>query len=75
MFGGIVMDLNLRNAIIENVSGNNQDQLQETIVDAIQSGEEKMLPGLGVLFELIWENSNGDEKHEMLSTLESALKS
>lgn len=38
------MNLNLRNAIIQNVSGNSQDQLEDTIVDAIQNGEEKMLP-------------------------------
>lgn len=41
------MDLNLRKAVIHNVSGNDQAQLKETIVDAIQRGEEKMLPGLG----------------------------
>ncbi len=42
------MSFNLRGAVLANVLGNSQDQLQETIVDAIQSGEEKMLPGLGV---------------------------
>lgn len=35
------MSFNLRGAVLANVSGNTQDQLQETIVDAIQSGEEK----------------------------------
>ncbi|WP_042354839.1 small acid-soluble spore protein SspI [Bacillus rubiinfantis] len=68
------MNLNLRNAVIHNVSGNTQDQLQDTIVDAIQSGEEKMLPGLGVLFELIWQNSSQEDKKEMLNTLENSLK-
>ncbi|MFD0047745.1 small acid-soluble spore protein SspI [Actinomycetes bacterium NPDC127524] len=68
------MNLNLRNAIIHNVSGNSQDQLQDTIVDAIQNGEEKMLPGLGVLFEVIWQNASNEEKSEMLQTLESGLK-
>jgi small acid-soluble spore protein I (minor) len=68
------MNLNLRNAVIANVSGNSQDQLQNTIVDAIQSGEEKMLPGLGVLFEVIWQNANEQDKQEMLSTLELGLK-
>nr|WP_263325494.1 small acid-soluble spore protein SspI [Neobacillus sp. Marseille-Q6967] len=68
------MNLNLRKAVIHNVSGNSQDQLEDTIVDAIQSGEEKMLPGLGVLFEVIWNNSSEDEKKEMLQTLESSLK-
>lgn len=68
------MNLNLRNAVITNVTGNSQGELQDTIVDAIQSGEEKMLPGLGVLFEVIWQNASQDEKQEMLSTLEQGLK-
>ncbi|WP_243291215.1 small acid-soluble spore protein SspI [Bacillus sp. FJAT-47783] len=68
------MNLNLRNAIIANVSGNTQEQLKDTIVDAIQSGEEKMLPGLGVLFEIIWNHSDENEKQEMLQSLEQGLK-
>lgn len=68
------MNLNLRNAIIENVSGNSQDELKNTIVDAIQNGEEKMLPGLGVLFEVIWQNASPEDQQEMLSTLENGLK-
>ncbi|SFB17069.1 MULTISPECIES: small acid-soluble spore protein SspI [unclassified Bacillus (in: firmicutes)] len=68
------MGLNLRNAVIHNVSGNSQTELQDTIVDAIQNGEEKMLPGLGVLFEIIWKNSSEQEKQEMLQALESGLK-
>jgi small acid-soluble spore protein I (minor) len=68
------MNLNLRNAVIHNVSNNSQEQLEDTIIDAIKSGEEKMLPGLGVLFEVIWQNSSEAEKKEMLNTLESGLK-
>ncbi len=67
------LNLNLRHAVISNVSGNSQDQLQDTIVDAIQSGEEKMLPGLGVLFEVIWQNANNEDKKEMLTMLEQGL--
>ena len=67
------MGLNLRHAILHNVSGNTQEQLEYTIVDAIQSGEEKMLPGLGVLFEVIWQNATDEEKKEMLYVLESGL--
>lgn len=33
-----------------------------------------MLPGLGVLFEVIWQNSSEDEKNEMLTILEEGLK-
>ena len=68
------MNLNLRNAIRQNVTGNTQEQLQDTIVDAISNGEEKMLPGLGVLFEVIWQNSSNEDKQEMLQALESGLQ-
>ena len=70
----MILSLNLRNAVIHNVSGNNQDELRDTIVDAIQNGEEKMLPGLGVLFEVIWQNSSEEDRSEMVQILESGLK-
>lgn len=69
------MDLNLRKAILSNIATNDQEQLETTIVDAIQNGEEKMLPGLGVLFELIWKQSDQDEKQEMIDALEQGVKS
>ena len=69
-----MMDLNLRNAVIANVSGNSKEELEATISDAIQSGEEKMLPGLGVFFEVLWEKSPESEKEEILTTLENGLK-
>lgn len=72
--GEIRMNLNLRHAVIQNISGNDQNQLRDTIVDAIQRGEEKMLPGLGVLFEVIWQNADDQEKSMMLETLEEGLK-
>lgn len=68
------MNFDLRNAVIHNVSGNSQTELKDTIIDAIQNGEEKMLPGLGVLFEIIWKNSSEQDQQEMLQTLESSLK-
>ncbi|WP_071460330.1 small acid-soluble spore protein SspI [Bacillus massilinigeriensis] len=67
------MNLNLRNAVIHNVTGNTQEELKSTIVDAIETGEEKMLPGLGVLFEVIWQNASASEQEEMLHLLESGL--
>lgn len=68
------MNLNLRKAILSNIATNDQEQLEATIVDAIETGEEKMLPGLGVLFELIWEQSSDEEKHEMVAALEQGVR-
>ncbi len=68
------MDLNIRKAILHNIKENSQDELEATIVDAIQDGEEKLLPGLGYLFELIWQESDEAVKVEMVSTLEKAVQ-
>lgn len=68
------MNLNLRKAVIANVQANTQEQLEDVIVDAIERGEEKLLPGLGVLFEVIWNNADQNEKQEMLENLEQGLK-
>jgi len=68
------MDLNLREAVLQNIASNSQEELEATIVDAIQKGEEKMLPGLGVLFELIWSESDKAEKEEMIESLDQGVK-
>jgi len=68
------VNLNLRKAIVANIADNNQEQLEATIVDAIENGEEKMLPGLGVLFELIWKKSDATDRQEMVSALEQGVK-
>lgn len=68
------MDLDLRQAILTNIANNNQDEFEATIVDAIQTGEENVLPGLGYLFELIWQQSDQQEKTNMLQSLEKGVQ-
>lgn len=68
------MDLDLRKAILTNIASNDQSELEATIVDAIQKGEENVLPGLGYLFELIWQQSDSAAKTDMLQSLEQGVK-
>lgn len=67
------MSFNIRSAVMGNITGHSQAQLEDTITDALASGEEKMLPGLGVLFEVFWRNANQDQKSNVLATLETGL--
>ncbi|PYZ93706.1 small acid-soluble spore protein SspI [Salipaludibacillus keqinensis] len=67
-------NFNLRGAILQNVSGSSQDDVEATIVDAIQSGEEKMLPGLGVLMEIFWNEANEDEKQSLTERISRGLQ-
>ncbi|WP_096189659.1 small acid-soluble spore protein SspI [Evansella halocellulosilytica] len=68
------MSFNLRGAIMQNVQGSNQEEVEATIVDAVQSGEEKMLPGLGVLFEVYWQNASDQEKQEVVNQISQGLQ-
>lgn len=63
------MDINIRAAVKHNIAENDKGQLRDTIVDAIQDGQEKMLPGLGVLFEIIWQQSDEGQKELMVNNL------
>lgn len=68
-----IASLNLRQAIMYKMQGSNANAVEETITDAIQSGQEKTLPGLGVLFEVLWQNSDQASRREMVETIAQHL--
>ena len=70
----MIMNFDLRKAVIANLDDSNYDEIRETIIDAIESGEEKPLPGLGVMFEILWNGSNDSEKETMVSRITQCLK-
>jgi small acid-soluble spore protein I (minor) len=68
------MSFNLRGAIMANIKGSSEQEVEATIVDALQKGEEKMLPGLGVLFEVYWKNANDQEKEAVCQQISQGLQ-
>jgi small acid-soluble spore protein I (minor) len=50
------------------------NELTELVEDSISQGEEKLLPGLGVLFEVIWKNSDPNERQAMIETLHDQVQ-
>lgn len=67
------MDADIRKYIIENFKDDNINELEETINESISEGLEEALPGLGVFFEIIWKNSNQNQKKELLDILKAHL--
>lgn len=56
------MDLNIRNAVKSNLQESSSDVIYQTIEDASKLEEENILPGLGVIFEVLWKASTDEEK-------------
>lgn len=68
------MDIDIRKSIKENFLGATNKEIEESIMSAIKDKEEIILPGLGVFFEIVWENSNNELKKQITNILQEALK-
>ncbi|REK75631.1 small acid-soluble spore protein SspI [Paenibacillus paeoniae] len=64
--------IDLRQAIVNRVHDNTKEQLTEVIVDSVDH-DERALPGLGVLFEMIWKESSTSEQTQMVDSLHRHL--
>ncbi|CAH1209884.1 small acid-soluble spore protein SspI [Paenibacillus sp. 2RAB27] len=67
------MNITLRQAIHQRVNNKTPEELKEVIEDSI-GGEEKVLPGLGVLFEIIWQHSEASTQDTLVETLKAHLE-
>ncbi len=67
------MIIDLRQAIINRVKNKTEDELLDVINSSI-GGDDKALPGLGVLFEIIWEHLPQPMQQELVNTLRTSLE-
>ncbi|AJY73808.1 small acid-soluble spore protein SspI [Paenibacillus beijingensis] len=67
-----MQNFNLRQAIIMRVQDKSSEELTD-IIDSSINSDEKTLPGLGVLFEMIWQNSEKREQNRMVQCLHNHL--
>lgn len=67
------MNIDIRKSIKENFKKNSLEEIRESIESAIKDKEEITLPGLGVFFEILWENSSDKEKENVLDILKKSL--
>ncbi|RAU95300.1 small acid-soluble spore protein SspI [Paenibacillus sp. YN15] len=66
------MNLDLRQAIVRRVEDKNNEELREVIEGSI-GGDDRALPGLGVLFEIIWTHTDEQIQQELVNTLKENL--
>ena len=67
------MEKSIRDYIIHNFKEDDIDTLRKAIEESIEEKDEVTLPGLGVFFEILWEDSNNELKDNILSILKSRL--
>lgn len=65
--------MDMRKYIINNFKEDTIEEIKNSIDTSIASKEEEPLIGLGVLFELAWNNMNEELKNEVLNSIKKGL--
>ena len=65
--------MDIRSYIKNNFKDDEVDSIKESIEESIKSKDEILLPGLGVFFELVWNNSDDNERRNILKKIHTSI--
>lgn len=67
-------NIDVRKYIINNFRDDDIQDIEKSINSSIDSKSDDPLIGLGVLFEIMWNNSGNDVRNTILSNIKKGLK-
>lgn len=67
------MKIDIRKNIIENFKDTDTEEMKTSIEHSISEQKEITLPGLGVFFEILWEQSDDKARKEILNIIKKGL--
>ena len=67
-------NIDIRKYIIENFRNDNEEKIRDSIETTIKFRDEDALIGLGVLFELLWNELSDEEKSKDIKAIMNAIK-
>ena len=67
------MNIDIRSYIISNFKEDSINDIKESINKSIESKEEEPLIGLGVFFELLWNNSDEETRIIILNNIKKVV--
>ena len=67
-------NIKIRDYIINNFKNDDEAVIKNAIEESIEEKDEVTLPGMGVFFEIIWNDSSEDEKMKILEKLKKRFQ-
>ena len=67
------MNIDIRKSIIYNFKNSSKDEIKESIISSLKMNEEITLPGMGVFFEILWQNCSNELKDEIINIISDNL--
>ena len=69
-----IMELSIREHIINNFKGDDYDALRSAIEESISEHDEVTLPGMGVFLEIIWNGADEEMKKKMIEIIKERVQ-
>ena len=66
-------NIDIRKYIVENFKNDNEEKIWDSIETTIKFRDEDALIGLGVLFELLWNNLSEEEKNRNITLIKNSI--
>ena len=67
------MELDIRKNVISKIKDDDEKSIIATINESVITNDELILPGLGVLMELFWNNLNDSEKMNIANIIKNNI--
>ncbi len=66
-------NIDIRQSIKNNFKDSDIEEIKDSIESSIEDSDEITLPGLGVFFEILWNNSTDKQKEEILKIIKNNI--
>lgn len=67
------MDLDIRKNVISKIKNDDEKSIIAIINESVITNDELVLPGLGVMMELFWNNLNENEKMNIANIIKNNI--
>lgn len=67
-------NIDIRKYIIDNFKDDNEEKIRDSIETTIKFRDEDALIGLGVMFEILWNEMSDSEKDRSISLINGYIK-
>lgn len=63
----------IRKVILKNLAGSSREEIEGYINQTVDNREEDALPGMGILFEEVWKQSDSNARNSMMDKIMNTI--
>ena len=68
------MNIDIRKNVIDKIKNDDEKTIIETLNESVVTGNELVLPGLGVMLEIFWNQLNDETKQKIAKIIKNKVR-